>query len=241
MQKKLIDEISDSLRAVFWALALAIIFRSFLFEPFNIPSGSMKPTLLVGDYIFVSKYSYGYSNYSFPFAPNFFKGRAWQTKPKRSDVVVFRPTKQDNVDYIKRIVGLPGDKIQMISGVMYVNGAPVKMKRLDDFYDEDINLNVARYREKSKSGGSYQVLDLFSNGALDNTKIFEVPKNHYFLMGDNRDNSDDSRDFVGFVPIENLIGRAEFVFFSIGSGASFWEIWRWPFVIRSDRFFKEIK
>lgn len=233
--------LSDTIRVVVHALILAMIVRVFFYQPFNIPSGSMIPTLLVGDYLFVSKFSYGYSKYSFPFSPNLFDERIWATEPKRGDVAVFKLPKDNKTDYIKRVIGLPGDEIQMIDGVLHINRKAVTRQRINDFKMEDSFGNirrVARYHETLPNGVVYPVLDLVRQGISDNTRVYKVPEAHYFMMGDNRDNSTDSRvtSQVGYVPFQNFIGRAEIIFFSVGGDSRFWEIWRWPVFIRWGRF-----
>lgn len=235
--------LSETIRVVVHALILAMIVRVFFYQPFNIPSGSMIPTLLVGDYLFVSKFSYGYSRYSFPFSPDLFKGRFWASEPARGDVAVFKLPRDNKTDYIKRVIGLPGDEIQMIDGVLQINGKAVTKRRISDFLMKDTFGNVrrvARYEETLPNGLKYPVLDLVPHGISDNTAIYKVPEGHYFMMGDNRDNSTDSRvlNAVGFVPLENFIGRAEIIFFSAGGDARFWEVWRWAGSIRWGRFFQ---
>src|SRR4051795_1039098 len=233
--------IAETGRVIFHALIIALVIRTFLFQPFNIPSGSMKATLLVGDYLFVSKYSYGYSHYSLPFSPPLFSGRIFGREPKRGDVLVFRLPRDDSTDYIKRVIGLPGDEIQMISGVLHINGQPIKRERIEDFTDDEGGrpTNVRRWRETLPNGVSYTSLDMVDNGYYDNTQVYHVPPGHFFMMGDNRDNSTDSRVLaqVGYVPFENIVGRAEIIFFSIRDGEHAWALWRWPWAVRWSRLF----
>ncbi len=237
--------IGETIKVVFQALLIALVFRTFLFHPFNIPSGSMRPTLLEGDYLFVSKFSYGYSRYSFPFGPPLFAGRVWAGEPKRGDVAVFKLPTDNDTDYIKRVIGLPGDRLQMIGGVLHINGKPVKRERVGDFVEteEGSTMRVTRYRETLPNGVSYETLDLVENGIGDNTQEYVVPPGHFFMMGDNRDNSTDSRFLsrVGYVPFENLVGRANIIFFSVKDGAHAWEVWRWPWTVRWDRLFHSVQ
>jgi signal peptidase I len=228
----------EFIKTIVIAGALALGFRSLLFEPFNIPSGSMIPTLLVGDYLFVSKYSYGYSRYSFPFGMAPFDGRIFETPPERGDVAVFRQPQNESVAFIKRIVGLPGDRIQLVNGVLRINDVAVNRER-KGFATASDGYNVIRfavYQETLPNGKSYLIQERSDDDLLDNTNVFLVPEGHYFMMGDNRDNSRDSRTTsVGMVPAENLIGRAERLFFSHNSSAHLWEVWKWPFAIRYGR------
>ena len=237
----------DTVRVIIHALILALIVRVFLFQPFNIPSGSMIPTLLIGDYLFVSKYSYGYSRYSFPFGLDLFSGRVWAKEPERGDVVVFKLPRDNETDYIKRVIGLPSDRIQMRDGVLYINGEAVKKEYIGEYSNADGKAyyghpTIPMYRETLPNGVSYRVLDVNPKGEADNTDEYVVPPGKYFMMGDNRDNSQDSRysDVVGFVPYENFVGRADLIFFSIEPDVSLWEVWKWPFAIRWGRFFNVV-
>jgi signal peptidase I len=237
--------IAETVRVIFHALIIALVIRTFLFQPFNIPSGSMKETLLIGDYLFVSKYSYGYSRFSFPFSPPLFEGRIWSGTPARGDIVVFRLPKDDSTDYIKRVIGLPGDRIQMISGQLNINGQAIKRERVEDFIDDEggRTVRIKRWRETLPEGVSYTTLDMMDNGFYDNTQVYLVPDGHYFMMGDNRDNSTDSRflNQVGYVPLDNMVGKAQIIFFSIHEDERAWAIWRWPWAVRWSRLFSIVR
>jgi len=235
----------ENVKTIIYAGLIAIGVRTFLFEPFNIPSGSMIPTLLVGDYLFVSKYSYGYSRYSLPFSPPLFSGRVFGSLPHRGDVVVFKYPRDTSVDYIKRIVGLPGDHIQVKQGALYINGQLAPRQAEGDYLTDDGGIKVMsrRYEESLPDGVKHDILKQRDDGWVNNTQEYVVPAGHVFAMGDNRDNSADSRfmDGVGFVPVENLVGRAEVIFFSINAEYPWWEVWQWPFEIRWSRLLKTVR
>jgi signal peptidase I len=242
---------NDTIRTIIFAVILAVTVRSFAFEPFHIPSKSMQSNLLVGDYLFVSKYSYGYSRYSFPFGFPFFSGRVFAIgEPKRGDVIVFRFPPNPHVDYIKRLIGLPGDKIQVKEGILYINGKP--LERHQDGSFSDIEGNVAhaipRFKETFPEGKIITILKENQDAGINeriyneanNTEEYIVPEGKYFMMGDNRDHSCDSRCNVGFVPAENIVGRAELIWFSTDGSASYLNPISWFTALRTDRFFKRI-
>jgi signal peptidase I len=237
---------AETVKTVLYAVLIAVVVRTVAFEPFNIPSASMVPTLLIGDYLFVSKYSYGYSRYSLPFGLPLIPGRILTTMPERGDVAVFKLPKDNKTDYIKRIVGLPGDRIQVKGGILYINEQPVVRERIADYVETDAFGGERRrfqYIETLPNGRKHRIIEVSDREpASDDTQVFLVPKDHFFAMGDNRDNSLDSRYIgqVGYVPIENLVGRAEMIFFSTDGGAAWWEFWRWPFSIRYGRLFQGI-
>ncbi len=235
----------ETLRTVVYAVLIALSIRVAAFEPFSIPSGSMVPTLLVGDYLFVSKFSYGYSRYSLPFGlPLLPPTRVFFSEPERGDVAVFKLPADNSTDFIKRVVGLPGDTIQVRDGILQINGIPVERRKIDDFIHERVPgqfVRMTQYVETLPGGREHLIVEETDDGGLsDNTPVFTVPEYHYFMMGDNRDNSNDSRfGGVGFVPRENLVGRAEFLFFSIDGAA--WKIWTWFDKLRPSRIFSGIE
>lgn len=234
-----LETVKSNLKTIAWAVVIAGIIRSLLFEPFHIPSSSMKDTLLTGDFIIVSKSSYGYSKYSFPFAMFPFKGRVFSEKPERGDVSVFRLPSNPRINYIKRLIGLPGDTIQIVNGELYLNGELVK-RTMVGMLDDGDGPPAVKYQETLPGGKSYYVLDQVLDGLKDNTPIYTVPKGHYFFLGDNRDNSQDSRylNKVGFISEEHLIGKAKFIFMS--SEDSLLKLWAIGKNIRFKRLFKEI-
>ncbi|TDQ82534.1 signal peptidase I [Dongia mobilis] len=229
------SQIAETVKTIVWAALIAVGIRTFAYEPFSIPSSSMVPTLLIGDYLFVSKTAFGYSRYSFPWGLVPFEGRIWSDLPERGEVVVFRPPGEPQTDFIKRVIGLPGDRIQVREGLLYINGAPVKRERIEDFVSDEgvYGGKAAQYIETLPDGTSHRIIERSGdNGQYDNTPTYVVPEGHYFMMGDNRDASNDSRAFrvglgtddeitdqrdlgtVGFVPLENLIGPAKILFWS---------------------------
>jgi len=248
------ESVGELVRTVIYALLIALVFRIFFFQPFSIPSSSMKSTLLIGDYLFVSKYAYGYSRHAVPFSPPLFEGRIWSAEPERGDVIVFKNRRDGNKDYIKRLMGLPGDTIQVIQGVVHINDVPVKLRRIEDFVEPSDRASISsqlcvdrkvidgermcikeQYIETLPNGTEHLILNADRNRTNnDNTRKYVVPEGEYFFMGDNRDNSSDSRK-IGSVPFVDLIGRAEIIFLSSeGNPLTFW---KWRF----DRFLNWIR
>ncbi len=234
----------ELVRTLITALIIAMIIRTLAFEPFNIPSSSMVPSLLVGDFLFVSKYSYGYGRTGTFWGLAPFEGRIFEHQPHRGDVVVFKTPRDNTTDYIKRLIGLPGDTIQMRKGQLYINGVPVDRDRLEtplggtNMPSTD---HATDYIEHLPDGVNHVIRKLGDDMPLDNTDLFVVPPHHYFFMGDNRDNSQDSRTKnVGYVPEENLVGKAEFLFFSLDDNTPFWQVWKWPASVRWNRLFNKI-
>ena len=237
--------IIENLKTLFYALIIAIFIRSILIQPFYIPSSSMEPNLLVGDRLFVTKFSYGYSKHSFPFSPSIFSGRLLSATPKRGDVVVFKTPADNRTDYIKRLIGLPGDTIQFINGNLYLNSKKIQKKVInedDSLYCGNTKINVSTYKERLPNEITYHA-SYRNDISFKNSDKFTVPENHFFFLGDNRDCSKDSRFLseVGYVHKDNLVGKAQIMFFSSDPRVgSIFKIWNWQNIIRFDRFFKKI-
>ncbi len=237
--------IIDNIKTLFYALIIAVVIRSLLIQPFYIPSSSMEPTLLVGDRLFVTKYTYGYSKHSFPFSPPILNKRVLFSEPSRGDVVVFKTPADNRTDYIKRLVGLPGDTIQFIDSNLYINNSEILKSRLssnDKIYCGNNTIDVFTFEEKLPNNKIHRTVYL-KNFPFKNSDIFTVPKDYYFFLGDNRDCSKDSRflSSVGYVHKENLVGKAQFIFFSSNKSiGSFFAFWKWHKSIRFKRFFKKI-
>ena len=237
--------ILENIKTVFYALVIAILIRSLLLQPFYIPSSSMEPSLLVGDRLFVTKLSYGYSKHSFPFSLGPIKNRIFFSEPKRGDVIVFKTPADNRTDYIKRLLGLPGDKLQFIEGNLYLNNVEIlksKIKYNSKIYCGKSKVETNVFKEKLLNGREY-LTTYYVNGSYQNSDEFIVPPDHYFFLGDNRDCSKDSRflSSVGFVHKNNLVGKAQFIFFStdITQGSAF-NFWNWKNILRIERFFKKI-
>lgn len=233
-----VDSLWENVKALVFAIILAVLIRTFWFQPFHIPSGSMFPTFLIGDNLFVSKTAYGYSRYSIPFGRyiNYFSGRIWSSLPQRGDISVFHSDVDPDSDFIKRIVGLPGDTIQMKDGLLYINDTLCPLEpagEIEIINDDDTVMKAPQFIETLPNNRKHLIIKQFSfgQGTYDNTPPYHVPLGHYFMLGDNRDGSNDSRaqQVVGYIPYENLIGPPSFIFFSTGGHIALWEIWKWPF------------
>ena len=235
----------ENIKTLFYALIIALVIRSLLIQPFYIPSSSMEPNLLVGDRLFVTKYSYGYSKHSFPFSIPIFKGRLLESEPKRGDVIVFKTPADNRTDYIKRLIGLPGDEIQFINSNLYVNSSEVLKSRIsknDKIYCGKKSINVFTFEELLPNGKKHLTVYL-KDYSFENSDKFIVPQDHYFFLGDNRDCSKDSRFLtsVGYVHKNNLVGKAQFIFFSSDKSiGGFFSFWKWHKSMRLERFFKKI-
>lgn len=245
LEEKKSETVGDTLKTVFYAVLIAVLIRSFLFEPFRIPSGSMYPTLEVGDYLFVSKYTYGYSRHSFPGSIIPFKGRIWESAPERGDIVVFKFPGDNKTDFIKRVIGLPGDTVEVRRGRLYINNEEVERKEIGAYTVDEFVIRpelYTEYEETLPGGVKHHILEVSDYEAqVDNTTKVTVPEGHFFVMGDNRDRSDDSRVSVGFVPYENLVGKARFLFFSHNDKGTWYKPWTWPQAIRWSKIFNKLQ
>ena len=239
------NKIIDNIKTIFYALIIALIIRSFLFQPFYIPSSSMEPNLLIGDRLFVSKFSYGYSRHSLPFSPRIYDKRILEKSPGRGDVIVFKTPADNRTDYIKRLIGLPGDRVQIINGNLFLNNKTIQRDKIENSININCGneiLNIDTFEETLPNGKKY-IAVYRKEGTMQNTDEFVVPDNHYFFMGDNRDCSNDSRFLgsVGYVSFNNLVGKARLIFFSNNKNeGNFFELWKWNKSVRIDRFFKKI-
>jgi len=243
------ESLWDNVKSLLYAVLLAVLIRTVWLQPFHIPSGSMIPTLLIGDNIFVSKTTYGYSRYSIPFGGfiDYFSGRIWSAEPKQGEIAVFRSVIEPDTDFIKRVVGVPGDRIQMKEGILHINNVPCPVEPAGEYTtvnDDGTILKAPQYTETLPNGLKHLIIKQtpFGLGRMDDTPVYDVPAGHYFMMGDNRDGSNDSRAqaVVGYIPLENFVGRASFIFFSTGGHIALWEIWKWPLTAHYNRIFQGI-
>jgi signal peptidase I len=237
------NELLETIIVIIEALAIALIFRTFLYQPFSIPTASMQQTLMIGDYFIANKWTWGFGKYSFPIALPF-NGRLFGGQPQRGDVAVFR-NEITNEDYIKRVIGMPGDRIQMKEGRLYINGEIVERELVGRGEDTDSLMHtvpVIIYKETLPNGVTHTIQEVSDSRELDNTPEYLVPAGHYFMMGDNRDRSQDSRvlSAVGYVPLDAIIGKAEARFFSINNNIPPWQLWEWPANVRWDRMFQSV-
>jgi signal peptidase I len=230
----------ELVKTIVLAGLIAIIIRSVFYEPFNIPSGSMKPNLLIGDYLFVSKFEYGYSRYSFPFGLAPIEDRIFGSEPERGDVIVFKLPSNPRDNYIKRVIGLPGDTVQVRNGRLYINNQLIPREEVDTI-QIDTGGFATQYLQTLPNGVEFFIWENTDRGRHDNTPRFTVPEGQFFVMGDNRDNSEDSRSKVGFIPYENIVGEASFIFFSTNGYARLFEFWKWPWTVRYDRLLQVIE
>ncbi|MBE6450689.1 MAG: signal peptidase I [Alphaproteobacteria bacterium] len=244
-EEKKKETFGETIKTVFFAVLIAVVIRSLLIEPFRIPSGSMYPTLEVGDYLFVTKYTYGYSKHSFPASLMPIKGRIWVSEPKRGDIVVFKFPVDNKTDFIKRVVGLPGDTVEVRRGVLYINDKPVEREKIGEYTLDEFVVRpetYTEYEETLPNGVKHRILEISDfERKVDNTTKVTVPEGHYFVMGDNRDRSDDSRVSVGFVPLENLVGKARFLFYSHNDKGAWYKPWTWPKMVRWSKIFDTLK
>lgn len=239
------EDLKEGLKTVFYAVIIAGLIRTFWFEPFKIPSGSMYPTLEVGDFLFVSKYTYGYSRHSFPFSFPTFKGRIWLDMPERGDVVVFKDPRNTRTDFIKRIIGLPGDTVQLLDGRLFINGNQLDREPVGRYVIREYTpfpQVFEEYIETLPEGKTHRLIEFSDDTPIvDNTPVFKIPEGHYFMMGDNRDNSNDSRKEIGMVPLDNIEGKARFLFYSHNDTARWYNPITWITSIRWKRLFMKIR
>ena len=244
VDKKPKKNVVKEIKGIIGAIALALLVRIFVLDNFYVPTGSMIPTVLIWDHLFAAKWSYGYSKHTIPFSPNLFDGRIFYTPPKRGEIIILK-IPNDDKDYIKRLIGLPGDKIQVKSGVLHINGSPVQLEKVEDYErlnEKGDKKSAHQYIETLPGGVKHKIIKT-SKAMNDNTHEYIVPEKHFFMMGDNRDESGDSRSQIqmGFVPEDYIKGKALFIWFSTDGSARLWEFWKWFQAMRFERFFQPIK